>query len=418
MRVKASRSMRDVEEDNLRELTAVKEVDDDDADNRQPVPGPTLPKKLESLQGPPEKRLTLIAAGHASRDGGAPIVKEEVDGKPTTVLKVLDPNELINYTCLSSLGRSDPIHEFVPAFEGVREARDPNGSTKSFIRMTNLLYNFTRPKVIDVKIGVRTFLESEITVNSNRRDLYERMAKMYPLELTAEEREARAITKHRWMSARDANSTIGECGFRIDGVAGYRQKSRERIVEEIQSLRSREDARQAFLDFAEIAATDDGDWESSGSGSVAATLAESLCQKLLSLRAAMEQSAFVRRREFIGSSILLVADHHCRVGVFWIDFAKTCPVSIDLNHRTPWRMGNHEDGIITGIDSIFQTWGEVADTLAKRFRSSRNGRTYSEGGYSSAKRLAGPAFRTLSDDTSEREMTRKPTRSATALNQG
>ena len=43
-----------------------------------------------------------------------------------------------------------------------------------------------------------------------------------------------------------------------------------------------------------------------------------------------------------------------KCGAWMIDFSKTIPVDDDLKitHRSPWQLGNHEDGFLTGLDSL------------------------------------------------------------------
>lgn len=37
-----------------------------------------------------------------------------------------------------------------------------------------------------------------------------------------------------------------------------------------------------------------------------------------------------------------------------IDFAKALPLpsGLQVTHRSPWHLGNHEDGYLTGLDNI------------------------------------------------------------------
>jgi len=44
-----------------------------------------------------------------------------------------------------------------------------------FIEMEDLLHGFTDPNVMDIKMGTRTFLESEVTNNAARCDLYQKV---------------------------------------------------------------------------------------------------------------------------------------------------------------------------------------------------------------------------------------------------
>jgi 1D-myo-inositol-triphosphate 3-kinase len=41
--------------------------------------------------------------------------------------------------------------------------------------MQDLLHGFTDPNVIDIKMGTRTFLESEVTNATARSDLYQKV---------------------------------------------------------------------------------------------------------------------------------------------------------------------------------------------------------------------------------------------------
>ena len=55
----------------------------------------------------------------------------------------------------------------------------------------------------------------------------------------------------------------------------------------------------------------------------------------------------------IGSSIFLVYDRQ-RSGAWMIDFAKTSrlPDGLTVDHRSPWQLGNREEGYLTGLDSL------------------------------------------------------------------
>ena len=52
-----------------------------------------------------------------------------------------------------------------------------------------------------------------------------------------------------------------------------------------------------------------------------------------------------------------------------IDFAKThlVPDGIEIDHRSPWREGNHEDGYLTGLLNIRQMLNSL---VAERHRNS------------------------------------------------
>mmetsp|Transcript_33029 Transcript_33029/g.70866 ORF Transcript_33029/g.70866 Transcript_33029/m.70866 type:complete len:544 (+) Transcript_33029:209-1840(+) len=294
------------------------------------------------------------AAGHAARGGGNIKV---VEGKAMYILKLVDDNELEVYQSLFGKTNTptDPVCNHIPSFSGVVQYE---GS--SFMRLRNVLAGFRFPKVMDIKIGVRTFVETECNNPKPRPDLYERMASEYPDEVTDEERQAGVITKHRWMTLRDRCSTIGTLGLRIDGIAGYQKKDKKALNKELANLKSLEEITDTLKEFCQIAATNDGE-ETDPNGNIAASIAENMGCALKDLLTEMYISPLVDSHEFIGSSVLLVADSSGEGQVFWIDFAKTLrlPEGVKVTHNRPWTMGNHEDGIFTGLQNLSQSLASV-----------------------------------------------------------
>jgi len=309
------------------------------------------------------KLLSVVAAGHSCNEDGPRIRKLDPEvGKPATILKVLDENEHTVYNRLKGAYANDPVHVFIPTFHGVVEERDEKGEKCRFIRIDNLLHRFSKPKVMDIKLGTRTFLESECKKSTLRPDLFKRLSELYPEEITDADREAQAVTKHRFMQARDANSTIHSLGYRVDGIAGFRSKSRKEVADELAKFRTLDDTCNAMQTFIEVSSTNDGEALEPADQ---ISMAEDILASLEMLRTAAEESAFVKEHEFIGSSILIVADATGQVGVFWIDFAKTLAVDhgCELSHRLPWEMGNHEDGVQFGLDNLVKAWGSIVAEL-------------------------------------------------------
>ena len=65
--------------------------------------------------------------------------------------------------------------------------------------------------------------------------------------------------------------------------------------------------------------------------------------------------------EFIGSSLIFLADASGRTSVFMIDFGVTTPVEAPgLRHDVPWEMGNREDGYLTGLTKLSELWHQLA----------------------------------------------------------
>lgn len=304
----------------------------------------------------------LCAAGHSSKNGKGICVLENRDSenrKIGRVLKPTDENELNVYKCLTNSYACDPVKTFIPHFHGV---------LGDFICLDNLLHGYSHPKVMDVKIGTRTFLESEQLNMTLRPDLFERIKKLYPAELTPDEKRIQAVTKYRWMMVHDKNSTIGTLGYRIDGVAGDDTKCREDVESKLHKIHTQEDTIRIFEEFTEVNTMRDVEDVLVDVNKL--SIAEKICNKLRQLRPALEASQFVAQHEFIGTSILLVADANGDCGVFWIDFAKTQPLAVNtaITHRKIWMhspdgQANQEDGLLVGLDNLIFSWDRVVQQM-------------------------------------------------------
>lgn len=189
------------------------------------------------------------------------------------------------------------------------------------------------PYVMDVKMGTRTFLESEVKKSTARNDLYQKMIAIDPNAPTPEEHRLKAVTKLRYMQFREQQSSTCSQGFRIEAmkVRGAppmtdlkRVKSRTEVINTmILFLNGREDIRQRFVN------------------------------RLHEIRSKFEQCEYFRTHEVVGSSIFMIYDDS-KVGIWIIDFAKTnkLPEGIQVNHRKPWIQGNHEEGFLFGLDQL------------------------------------------------------------------
>lgn len=301
------------------------------------------------------RTFALAAGGHAANGVAALYEAEcaEGEGQSSVLLKPFDNAELKVYESLASTHASDPVHAVVPTFHGVQE------EPAKFLRLGNLLQGFSRPKVMDVKLGKRTFLHSETKNVKPRVDLFHKMLEDFPSELTAAERGMQMVTKSRYMSCRDAKSTSGVFGYRVSGTAGcYRGRTRSSVSE------TQGDTHHAFRIFAKSIESSSGNEK--GTELDSAQIADRFVEELNALRSRLEASPFVRHHECIGTSALLVADGETgRCRVFWIDFAKTSPCDDQegLSHRSPLSSASQEEGLLTGLDNLVAAWESVASSL-------------------------------------------------------
>lgn len=78
-----------------------------------------------------------------------------------------DDSEAMAYRLIAADSYASKI---VPKFLGLVEL-----DGESFIELQDLLHGFNDPAIMDIKMGRRTFLESEVTKSEVRNDLYEKM---------------------------------------------------------------------------------------------------------------------------------------------------------------------------------------------------------------------------------------------------
>jgi len=294
------------------------------------------------------RQLTLVAAGHEGN-----VQKELSHEEPTgVVLKVVDITELEFYRKLAK--SKEPLKKFIPEFVG-----ETILDGEKFLRLRNVSSSFRAPYVMDCKIGTRTFLEKETYITKPREDLFKRASTHYAHLLTEEEKEICSITKYRWMNIHDECSTTQGLGFRIDGVAGKRRIEKTRLAQ----LMTREDVVDLFLQEFLPRVTE----SSFRPEFTRRAIVRTLVKKLKEFRTSLEESALLQNLEVIGSSLLVVADGDGRCGIYLIDFAKTNPLPNDvrITHRNPWVLGNHEDGILIGVDNLVSVIEEVEQRVCE-----------------------------------------------------
>ncbi|KAH8292690.1 hypothetical protein KR018_002755, partial [Drosophila ironensis] len=260
--------------------------------------------------------------------------------EPGTVLKKLCPKE---EECFQIL-MQDLLRPYVPVYKG--QVTSEEGEL--YLQLQDLLSDFLQPCVMDCKVGVRTYLEEELSKAKEkpklRKDMYEKMIQIDANAPTAEEHAAKAVTKPRYMVWRETISSTATLGFRIEGI----KLSDGTSSKDFKTTKSRDQCKQAFVDFLR------------GHHHIVSRY----LQRLRAIRATLAVSDFFRTHEVIGSSLLFVHDQ-VHASIWLIDFAKTVelPAQLQIDHYSAWKVGNHEDGYLIGINNLIEIFVELQNEL-------------------------------------------------------
>ena len=249
--------------------------------------------------------------------------------------------ELAMLERLRQSSADDPMSVCAPEFFGVVTI-----DGKRYLKMRSLLSEFDASTlcVMDVKMGVRCFDESELKSTKPRSDLYERLLKLKPEAVTEDERASGSITKARWMRVRDSLSSTVSLGFRVDGIDTPTVKRKS--AGDLAMVRKESDIVQALRSFLPAAPP--------------RAAALGIQARLAEIEDRLRRSAIFRSSEVIGSSLLFAADGSGRSGVWMIDFGLTAPSPVgQLQHTVPWEDGTHEDGYLLGLGNLQRLWAEL-----------------------------------------------------------
>ena len=135
----------------------------------------------------------------------------------------------VEYNCFQKL-ESDALAEFIPKVDRIVIQKEDG---KHYMEMQDLLYGFSNPFIMDIKIGVRSFLENEYNsegVFKPRADLYTKLIEYSPDEPNELEHKLKAISKRRYMSWRDKSTSTSSLGFRIEAIK-VRIKIKRQFIE-------------------------------------------------------------------------------------------------------------------------------------------------------------------------------------------
>uniref|UniRef100_A0AAV2MJZ1 Kinase n=1 Tax=Knipowitschia caucasica TaxID=637954 RepID=A0AAV2MJZ1_KNICA len=257
------------------------------------------------------------------------------------VLKLYSESEA---ACLDIL-MTDPLRPFVPQYYGLISRGEHR-----YIRLEDLLCGLKSPMIMDCKMGVRTYQEEEIknahTGPLLRKDLYQKMVKVDPSALTAEEHAQMGVTKWRYLHWRDTTSSTSTMGFRIEGI----MMEDGNIHRDFKKILTFTQVTETLLFFTRHQLN----------------VLKSYHSRLLALDEALKCSPFFRKHEVIGSSLLFVHDPSNKASVWMIDFGKTTPLLEinELKHNVPWTEGSREDGYLLGLTSLITSLSQAISSIS------------------------------------------------------
>ncbi len=147
-------------------------------------------------------------AGHAGR-----FIPGDREGYILKLLDNSEKNHLVNL-------QTDSLSPFVPKIGQIIVNSEDQ---QNYIELQDLLYKFSNPSMMDIKIGTRTHLEYESSKANEketkpRKDLYLKMLEIAPNEPSEEEHNMQAITKTRYMTWRESSTCSAKYGFRIEAI--------------------------------------------------------------------------------------------------------------------------------------------------------------------------------------------------------
>lgn len=265
---------------------------------------------------------------------------------PKTVWKRQPKDNHTEGQCLYEL-KHDAVRDVVPKF--YREVEYDN---TVYLEMEDLLKHFRDPNVMDVKMGTRTFLESEVRNPELRHDLYEKMIQIDPFEPTEDERKQAAITKLRYMQFRERGSSSASLGFRIEAI----RRTGEPSNTDFKKVHTRNEVSSTIQHFVRAQPS----------------VCKQFHRRLQEIRKKFEASEYFKHHEIVGSSLLFIYDSDKHANIWMIDFAKTTHVpDKKITHHSPWMPGNHEDGYLVGLDGLI----EIMKELSSRPKRTPNGKT-------------------------------------------
>lgn len=226
---------------------------------------------------------------------------------------------------LEMLQNEPVMAPFVPKFAGMVES-----DGKRYLKMQNLVALFPDANIMDIKMGLRTFVESEVNATALRKDLLKKMLDIDP-EAASPAEVQNGITKMRYMQFRERQSSSYALGFRLEAM-----RVGNRANKGFKTLRARSDIVrnvEFFLDGHEL-------------------VKRTFLDRLRKLRDALRASVFFHNHEV---RLRLRAYAHVQPGSQMVlDRSWKNEERIEDRHQGPWRRLFGPQRAIREIDMWFE----------------------------------------------------------------
>jgi len=265
--------------------------------------------------------------------------------KNGTLLKLTDKKEHAMYQAL----HATPCGAFLPKLHDAQAS----GSKRVVLELEDLVHGLEQPCMMDVKMGLRTFTESDAHDMTIRGDMLAKLVKIAPDAASEEEKAAGGVVKLRYLQFREQTTTTRTLGFRVEAVQLSEPFDTTNVPSpaELKLYATREQVRAAIAEYLQRRRP----------------LLTSFLQQLKDLRSALEGCTVFQQHSFIRSSLLFVYDGvQNTTQLRMIDLPKVSSAGVDaqdapvmLNHRIPWEEGNHEDGYLYGVDNLIDIFDEL-----------------------------------------------------------
>jgi len=259
-----------------------------------------------------ERRKTWVqAAGHEG---------SFVEGnKKGTVLKKYSLQE---EECYKEL-MQDNLMRAVPRFFQTVEI-----DGEKYMELCCCLSDFRNPSIMDIKMGVRTFVEADASLAKERSDLYERMVKEDPYSTTEEENRRRSVTKLRYLDWRDERSSSRSLGFRVEGII-----QNGNTTNDFKSLKTNDGISNLLKSFI-----------------TNPKIKDMYLERLREIERLCVESSFFQRHQLIGTSLLFVNDDN-NGNIWMIDFGKSYKADEEENN-VKMDFSRRENGYFAGLRNI------------------------------------------------------------------